>query len=596
MSEPRAREPGAVSRRDRRASRRDAGSGGRRPSAPPPRSRPPSGSRQVYASGDSPRRSAAPRSSVARHDDASQPMGRHWSAHGLRGVIGIGPCPFSLPVRRSASPATRAPGCARSWRQRRSSPPRTPAGCTGSATTSTSRSPAGCCRYFEGNEVRRTPALLDELRAGQTVLLVTDAGMPTVSDPGYRLVAAAAAAGTCRSPACPGRRPSPRRWPSAACRATGSASRASCRARAASAGPASRVWSLNVVPPCSSRRRTGWPSALADMAAAFGADRRAVVCRELTKTHEEVRRGSLGELAAWAAGGVRGEITVVVAGAPEPDVALSGGELVREVLLREEAGLTRKDAVAAVAQETGVPKREVYDAVAGSGKRDARASLVSGRMPRHILTAVAWPYANGPRHIGHVAGFGVPSDVFSRYQRMAGNNVLMVSGTDEHGTPIQVQADSKEGVTRPRARRPLQPGHRRGPAGLGLTYDLFTRTTTRNHYAVVRRSCSRPCTTTATSSSARSCRRSTRRPARGLPDRYVEGTCPICGYDGARGDQCDNCGNQLDPAGPDQPAVEDQRRDAEVRRDRALLPRPAGVRRGARRVAADPRRTGAPTS
>jgi methionyl-tRNA synthetase len=100
-----------------------------------------------------------------------------------------------------------------------------------------------------------------------------------------------------------------------------------------------------------------------------------------------------------------------------------------------------------------------------------------------ILTAVAWPYANGPRHVGHVAGFGVPSDVFSRYQRMAGNRVLMVSGTDEHGTPIQVQADS-EGVTA----RELADRYNRVIAedlqGLGLSYDLFTRTTTRNHYAV----------------------------------------------------------------------------------------------------------------
>ena len=82
----------------------------------------------------------------------------------------------------------------------------------------------------------------------------------------------------------------------------------------------------------------------------------------------------------------------------------------------------------------------------------------------HVLSAVAWPYANGPRHIGHVAGFGVPSDVFSRYMRMAGHDVLMVSGTDEHGTPILVQAE-KEGVTPQAARRPLQPGHRRGPRG-----------------------------------------------------------------------------------------------------------------------------------
>ena len=102
---------------------------------------------------------------------------------------------------------------------------------------------------------------------------------------------------------------------------------------------------------------------------------------------------------------------------------------------------------------------------------------------RHILTAVAWPYASGPRHIGHVAGFGVPSDVFSRYHRMAGNRVLMVSGTDEHGTPILVAAD-QEGMTP----RELADKYNRLIAedlrSLGLTYDLFTRTTTRNHYAV----------------------------------------------------------------------------------------------------------------
>ena len=85
---------------------------------------------------------------------------------------------------------------------------------------------------------------------------------------------------------------------------------------------------------------------------------------------------------------------------------------------------------------------------------------------RHILTAPAWPYANGPRHIGHVSGFGLPSDMFSRYQRMAGNRVLMVSGTDEHGTPIQVAADA-EGLHHPPARRPLQPDHRGGSARAG---------------------------------------------------------------------------------------------------------------------------------
>ncbi|HEX3900232.1 MAG TPA: methionine--tRNA ligase [Mycobacteriales bacterium] len=165
-------------------------------------------------------------------------------------------------------------------------------------------------------------------------------------------------------------------------------------------------------------------------------------------------------------------------------------------------------------------------------------------MSRQILAAVAWPYANGPRHIGHVAGFGVPSDVFSRYHRLAGNNVLMVSGTDEHGTPILVQAD-QEGVTP----RQLADRYNRVIAEdlqrLGLSYDLFTRTTTRNHYAVTQeifRTLHRNgymverTTKGAISPST----------GRTLPDRYIEGTCPICGYDGARGDQCDNCGNQLD--------------------------------------------------
>ncbi|MCW2724969.1 MAG: metS [Frankiales bacterium] len=166
-------------------------------------------------------------------------------------------------------------------------------------------------------------------------------------------------------------------------------------------------------------------------------------------------------------------------------------------------------------------------------------------MSRNILTAVAWPYANGPRHIGHVAGFGVPSDVFSRYQRMAGNKVLMVSGTDEHGTPIQVQAD-REGVTA----RQLADRYNRVIAedlqGLGLSYDLFTRTTTRNHYAVVQEMFT---TLYANGYIVERLQKSAISPSTGrtLPDRYIEGTCPICGYDGARGDQCDNCGNQLDP-------------------------------------------------
>ncbi|MQA87431.1 MAG: methionine--tRNA ligase [Streptosporangiales bacterium] len=166
-------------------------------------------------------------------------------------------------------------------------------------------------------------------------------------------------------------------------------------------------------------------------------------------------------------------------------------------------------------------------------------------MSRHILTAVAWPYASGPRHIGHVAGFGVPSDVFSRYQRMAGNRVLMVSGTDEHGTPITVAADA-EGVSP----RELADRYNRviveDLRHLGLSYDLFTRTSTRNHHAVAqeiflglhKNGYVFPQKTLGAISPST---------GRTLPDRYIEGTCPICSYDGARGDQCDNCGNQLDP-------------------------------------------------
>ena len=165
---------------------------------------------------------------------------------------------------------------------------------------------------------------------------------------------------------------------------------------------------------------------------------------------------------------------------------------------------------------------------------------------RNILSAPAWPYANGPRHIGHVSGFALPCDMFSRYQRMAGTRVLMVSGTDEHGTPIQVQADA-EGVSA----RALADRYNRvivdDLAGLGMTYDLFTRTTTLNHRAVTQEIFVRllengyifPKTTLGAISPST---------GRTLPDRYIEGTCPICGYPNARGDQCDNCGNQLDPA------------------------------------------------
>lgn len=163
----------------------------------------------------------------------------------------------------------------------------------------------------------------------------------------------------------------------------------------------------------------------------------------------------------------------------------------------------------------------------------------------HILAAVAWPYANGPRHIGHVAGFGVPSDVFARHMRMAGHDVLMVSGTDEHGTPILVEAE-KQGKTAAELADQNNLIIAEDLVNLGLSYDLFTRTTTENHHRVTRAMFQvvrdngyliEETTLAAISPSTR----------RTLPDRYIEGICPICGAPGARGDQCDNCGNQMDP-------------------------------------------------
>ena len=217
--------------------------------------------------------------------------------------------------------------------------------------------------YFEGNEVGRTPELVEALLGGARVLLVTDAGMPSVSDPGYRLVAAAVAAGI-RVTAVPG--------PSAV-----------LTALALSGLPVDRFCFEGFLPRKGGERGSRLrdlaaeprtmvffesphriEDSLVQMAEAFGGERPAAVCRELTKTYEEVRRGPLAELAAWAADGVRGEITVVVQGAPPADPsALDPAELARRVTVREEAGERRKEAIAAVASETGVPKREVFDAV-----------------------------------------------------------------------------------------------------------------------------------------------------------------------------------------------------------------------------------------
>lgn len=221
--------------------------------------------------------------------------------------------------------------------------------------------------YFEGNEAARTPELVAALGAGRRVVLVTDAGMPSVSDPGYRLVTAAVAAGIPVT-AVPG--------PSAVLTALavsglavdrfcfeGFLPRKAGERRRRLAGLAAEERTMVFF---ESRHRL--PATLTAMAEAFGADRPAAVCRELTKTYEEVRRGPLGELAGWAAGGdVLGEITIVVAGAtPAAATPEDAAVLVAE---REAAGVPRKEAIAAVAREAGLPKRAVYAAVVAGSQR-----------------------------------------------------------------------------------------------------------------------------------------------------------------------------------------------------------------------------------
>ncbi|MEV5985782.1 16S rRNA (cytidine(1402)-2'-O)-methyltransferase [Streptomyces sp. NPDC052051] len=223
--------------------------------------------------------------------------------------------------------------------------------------------PAGrVVSYFEGNESARTPELVEALVDGARVLLVTDAGMPSVSDPGYRLVAAAVERDV-RVTAVPG--------PSAVLTAVALSGLPVDRFCFEGFLPRKAGERLSRLREVAEERRTlvyfeaphRLHATLAAMAEAFGADRRAAVCRELTKTYEEVRRGPLGELTLWAAEGVRGEITVVVEGAAEKAEELDADELVRRVRVREEAGERRKEAIAAVAAEAGVPKRDVFDAV-----------------------------------------------------------------------------------------------------------------------------------------------------------------------------------------------------------------------------------------
>jgi methionyl-tRNA synthetase len=171
--------------------------------------------------------------------------------------------------------------------------------------------------------------------------------------------------------------------------------------------------------------------------------------------------------------------------------------------------------------------------------------LAEQRSKQKILVAPAWPYAAGKRHLGHVVGFAVPADIYARYHRLRGNEVLMISGTDEHGTPVMVTADRESVSPREIAER-YNELIREDLRDLGISYDCFTRTTTQNHARVTtdvfRTLYDHGCLIEQTTLGAFSASTGNT-----LPDRYIEGTCPICGYPEARGDQCDNCGNQLDP-------------------------------------------------
>ncbi|MEV0351940.1 16S rRNA (cytidine(1402)-2'-O)-methyltransferase [Nonomuraea sp. NPDC050680] len=216
--------------------------------------------------------------------------------------------------------------------------------------------------YYDANEAARAAELVETLKQGQTVVVITDAGMPGVSDPGYRLTHLAVEEGITVT-ALPG--------PSAVTTAlavSGLASDRFCFEGFPPRKPGERARRLSAL---AREERTmvffeaphRLQSALEAMAEAFGQDRRAAVCRELTKTYEEVRRGGLGELAAWAAAGVKGEITVVVAGHVAADTEPDIESLVAEVDRRVADGEQRKAAVADVAKEAGLPKRELYDAV-----------------------------------------------------------------------------------------------------------------------------------------------------------------------------------------------------------------------------------------
>ena len=166
-------------------------------------------------------------------------------------------------------------------------------------------------------------------------------------------------------------------------------------------------------------------------------------------------------------------------------------------------------------------------------------------MSENILIAIAWPYANAEIHVGNITGSHLPGDIVARYHRLKGNKVLMVSGTDSHGTPVTIRAD-QEGRSVEEVYKRFHDSFLEVFKGYGITYDLFTTTHTENHFKV-----SQDMFLALQKNGFMFTQKSMQwySPSTGkfLPDRYVEGKCYICGYEGARSDQCDNCGNVLEP-------------------------------------------------
>lgn len=165
-------------------------------------------------------------------------------------------------------------------------------------------------------------------------------------------------------------------------------------------------------------------------------------------------------------------------------------------------------------------------------------------MSEKIHVGVAWPYANGDLHVGHLAGAYLPADIFARYHRLKGNQVLMVSGSDSHGTPVTVEAD-KQGISPRQLFQRYHQSFLQTQLELGISYDLFTHTDTENHHRIAQDFFLRLHEEEYLYLKKQE-QLYSEGEGRFLPDRYVEGTCPICGYEFARGDQCDNCGNLLD--------------------------------------------------